>query len=134
MSRVVTLIRKELRQQIPKLPRGRIKNTARNREKKQRVRVLRQQVTDLFEHRRLFVKRTLSEKERNILKGLTLIDKRLQVLRAIMEEVYRLFDRRCSITTAQKKLKKLRRRLRRYEELGKVLDKLNSPNLEKALT
>jgi hypothetical protein len=50
-----------------------------------------------------------------------------------MEEVYRLFDRRCKTQTALKKLEKLRRRVRRFKRLGKCLDKLKSPNLEKAL-
>ena len=50
-----------------------------------------------------------------------------------MEEVYRLFDRRCKTQTALKKLQRLRRRVRRVTKLGKTLDKLKSPNLEKAL-
>ncbi len=51
-----------------------------------------------------------------------------------MDEVYRLFDRRCRTDTALAKLSHLRRRVRRYRRLGKSLDKLHSPNLEKALT
>ena len=51
-----------------------------------------------------------------------------------MDEVYRLFDRRCRTDTALSKLTKLRQRVRRYRSLGKTLDKLYSPNLEKALT
>ena len=50
-----------------------------------------------------------------------------------MDEVYRLFDRRCTTQTALKKLAKLRRRVRRYKKLGQALNKLSSPNLEKAL-
>jgi hypothetical protein len=50
-----------------------------------------------------------------------------------MDEVYRLFDRRCKTPTALLKLEKLRRRVRRFKQLGKSLDKLKSPNLEKAL-
>lgn len=46
----------------------------------------------------------------------------------------RLFDRRCRTDTALEKLARLRRRVRRYRGLGKSLDKLHSPNLEKALT
>ena len=48
--------------------------------------------------------------------------------------VYRLFDRRCRTGTALAKLARLRRRVRRFRSLGKGLDKLQSPNLEKALT
>jgi hypothetical protein len=50
-----------------------------------------------------------------------------------MDEVYRLFDRRCRTDTALAKLAQLRQRVRRYRNLGKSLDKLYSPNLEKAL-
>jgi hypothetical protein len=48
--------------------------------------------------------------------------------------VYRLFDRRCRTDTALAKLTRLRRWVRRYRSLGRSLDKLYSPNLEKALT
>ena len=54
-------------------------------------------------------------------------------LREIMDLVYRLFDRRCKTQTAVKKLAKLRKRVRRFKALGQALNKLNSPNLEKAL-
>jgi hypothetical protein len=51
-----------------------------------------------------------------------------------MEEVYLLFDRRCRTDTALAKLAKLRRRVRRFKAVGKVLSKLRCSNLEKALT
>jgi hypothetical protein len=51
-----------------------------------------------------------------------------------MEEVYRLFDRRCRTATALAKLAKLRPRVRRFKHVGKLLGKLQSPNLDKALT
>ncbi len=57
----------------------------------------------------------------------------LRSLRALMEEVYRLFDRRCTTQTALGKLKRLRGRGRRFKRLGKTLDKLKSPSLDKAL-
>ena len=50
-----------------------------------------------------------------------------------MEEVYRLFDRRCRTATALAKLAKLRARLRRFGQLRKTLKKLFAPGLEKAL-
>ena len=50
-----------------------------------------------------------------------------------MEEVYRLFDRRCRMATALAKLEQLRARLRRFGRLRKVLKKLLAPGLEKAL-
>ena len=57
----------------------------------------------------------------------------LRALRGLMEEVYRLFDRRCRTATALAKLAKLRARLRRFGRLREVLKKLLSPGLEKAL-
>ena len=51
-----------------------------------------------------------------------------------MEEVYRLFDRRCRTDTALAKLAKLRQRVRRFKRVSKILSKLRSPNLDKALT
>jgi hypothetical protein len=51
-----------------------------------------------------------------------------------MEEVYRLFDRRCRTDTALAKLAKLRQRVRRFKQVGKILHKLRSPSLDKALT
>jgi hypothetical protein len=51
-----------------------------------------------------------------------------------MEEVYRLFDRRCRTDTALAKLAQLRQRVHRFMQVGKVLSKLHSPNLDKALT
>src|SRR4029077_13701423 len=58
----------------------------------------------------------------------------LRTLRDVMEDVYRLFDRRCRTDTALAKLATLRRRVRRFKRVGKILTKLRSPNLDKALT
>jgi hypothetical protein len=88
----------------------------------------------LFEHRHLFVRHHLSAGERLTLGRLVRGQPLLRALRAIMGLVYRLFDRRCRTETALAKLTRLRRRVRRYRGLGKSLDKLYSPNLEKALT
>ena len=51
-----------------------------------------------------------------------------------MDQVGRLFDRRCRTETALEKLAKLRRRARRFKTLGQTLKKLFTPNIEKALT
>ena len=51
-----------------------------------------------------------------------------------MDQVYRLFDRRCRTEAALEKLAKLRYRVRRFKNLGQVLKKLFTPNIEKALT
>lgn len=131
---VVARIRKQLTALAPKLPRGRPPKTAEARRRQRRARAIKQRVAALFEHRYLFVQHRLTAAERAILRRLSRGERRLQALRAIMDEVYRLFDRRCRTDTALAKLTKLRRRLRRYRTLGKSLDKLHSPNLEKALT
>jgi len=56
------------------------------------------------------------------------------VLRAIMEQVYALFDRRCRTQIVLDKHATLRRRVQRFKVLGDTLKKLFSPTLEKALT
>ena len=91
-------------------------------------------IADLFEYRHLFVKHTLTGKDKKILQHITRGLDQLRTLRSIMDEVYRLFDRRCRTDTALKKLAKLRGRIRRFVKLKNTLKKLFSPNLEKALT
>ena len=78
--------------------------------------------------------RTLTPAQRRILNRITRGLPQLRTLRQIVEEVYRLFDRRCRMETALAKLAKLRVRVRRFQAVGKTLSKLFSPNLEKALT
>ena len=51
-----------------------------------------------------------------------------------MDEVYRLFDRRCRTETALAKLARLRRRVQRFTVIGKTLKTLFTANVEKALT
>jgi hypothetical protein len=132
--RVLAQMRKRLAEQKPKLPRGRPKNTKEGQRLHRQAQAIQQRIAALFEHRHLFVRHHLSAAERDLLQGLTGSDRRLGALRAIMDEVYRLFDRRCRTDTALRKLSKLRQRVRHYRSLGKTLDKLYSPNLEKALT
>jgi hypothetical protein len=132
--RVLASWRKRLAEQKPKLPRGRPGKSKKARQLHGQAKDIQQRIADLFEHRHLFVRRHLDAAERLWLRRLTRSDRPLRALRAIMDEVYRLFDRRCRTDTALLKLTRLRQRLRRYRRLGKVLDKLNSPNLEKALT
>jgi hypothetical protein len=130
----VTRIRKQLTAQTPKLPRGRPRATPAYRRQHRRAQRLRQRVADLFEHRHLFVRHHLTAGQRATLRSLGRGLPCLRALRAIMDEVYRLFDRRCHTDTALAKLARLRRRVRRFRSLGKCLDQLHSPNLEKALT
>jgi len=131
--KAVTQVRRKLKQQKAKRPRGRPagKKAKRVARKNQR---LQRKIADLFEHRHLFVRRILTDKKKKLLQGITQGLSQLRTLRAVMDEVYRLFDRRCRMDTALEKLAKLRRRIRRFTTLGDTLRKLSSPNLEKALT
>jgi hypothetical protein len=124
-------LRKELKAQIPAQPRGR-PSKGRQSQARKAVRQ-KQRVADLFEHRHLFVRHLLGTARRELLRKLTRGLPQLRALREIMDEVYRLFDRRCKTATALAKLQRLRRRVRRFKRLGKSLDKLKSPTLEKAL-
>ena len=124
-------VRKEMKTQIPKQKRGRPGQA--DRAQARRIKRLRQRVAELFEHRHLFVKHHLSAVEKKVLKRLTRGRPQLRALRQIMDEVYRLFDRRCRTATALGRLEKLRRRVRGFKGLGRALGKLNSPTVEKAL-
>jgi hypothetical protein len=131
--RAVAQVRKKLAAQKPAGKRGRPTTPAAKRAVRQRQR-LQQKVAALFEHRHLFVQHDLTPAERRTLQSITRGQPQLRTLRDLMEEVYRLFDRRCRTDTALAKLAKLRQRLRRFKQIGKVLNKLRSPNLDKALT
>jgi hypothetical protein len=125
--------RKRLAAAKPKLPRGRPSTPRAQRIARQRAR-LQHKIQDLFEHRHLFIQHDLTPGERRTLQRITRGLPQLRVVRGIMDEVYRLFDRRCRTETARAKLATLRRRVGRFTHLVQVLNKLNSPNLEKALT
>jgi len=125
-------LRKELKARLPKRPRGRPKKDQ-SREVR-RAKRQEQRINDLFEHRHLFVRRKLTAAEGRTLRRITRGLPQLRVLRSIMEEVYRLFDRRCRAATALARLAKLRARVRRFKRIGRALEKLYTPNLEKALT
>ena len=124
-------IRKEMSAKIPKQLRGRPRKEQQGQA--WLITWQKQRVADLFEHRYLFVRHHLSPAQQKQLQKLTYGRPELRTLRKIMEEVYRLFDRRCKTQTALKKLQKLRRHVRRFTKLDKSLDKLKSPTLEKAL-
>ena len=124
-------LRKRMRADIPKRPRGRPAKSERAAAGKAARKEKR--VSELFEHRHLFVRHHPSVPQKAELRRLTRGLPRLRVLRGIMDEVYRLFDRRCKTETALAKLETLRKRVRRLKSLGKALDKLKSPTLEKAL-
>ena len=129
----VTQVRRQIKQKKIKRRRGRPGGRQARRITRKNKR-LQEKTANLFEHRYLFVKHTLSEKEKRILQRITRGFEQLRSLRSIMDEVYRLFDRRCRMDTALDKLAKLRRRVGRFTKLRETLKKLWSPNLEKALT
>jgi hypothetical protein len=125
-------VRKSLAATVPKLGRGRpSKTTKRLVHRKKRIQ---QKIADLFQHRHLFVQHGLTPCEKRTFTRMTRGLPELRALRDIMNEVYRLFDRRCRTETALDKLAKLRRRVRRFKKIGQTLKKLFVPNLEKALT
>jgi hypothetical protein len=130
--RALAKLRKEMKASIPRQKRGRPGKAGRALAR--RVKRLKRRVVELFEHRHLFVKHHLNGAEKKVLKELLRGQPQLRALRAIMDEVYRLFDRRCKTQTAWRRLEKLRRRVRRFKRLGRALGKLNSTTLEKALT
>jgi hypothetical protein len=88
----------------------------------------------LFASRYLFVQRHLNKTERKTLWRVSRGLPQLQALRALMEQVYALCDRRCRTQTALDKLAKVRRRVQRFPSLADTLKKLFAPTLEKALT
>ena len=131
--RAVAKVRKAIRAEIPPAPRGR----PRSGEAKRRARAKRRleaKIADLFEHRHLFVQHGLTPAEATTLRKISRGQPALRTLRGIMDEVYRLFDRRCRMDTALAKLAKLRARVRRFKAVGKKLQKLFSPSIEKSLT
>jgi hypothetical protein len=132
--RAVAKVRKALAAGLPKPKRGRpSKATPRAARRQKRIQ---QRIADLFEPRHLFVQHGLTPAERTTLRHITRGLPKLRALREIMNQVYSAsggFDRRCRTDTALAKLAKLRRRVRRFKAVGRTLQKLFSPNLEKAL-
>ncbi len=125
--------RKSLAAKQPKLPKGRPSTPAAKQAARTKKRLAEQRAA-LFTSRYLFVQRHLNKTERKTLWRVSRGLPQLRALRAVMEQVYALFDRRCRTQTALDKLAKLRRRLLRFPQLGETLKKLCSPTLEKALT
>jgi hypothetical protein len=131
--RAVAKVRKTLAGRKLPAKRGRPATPQAKRAARQRER-LQHKIADLFEHRHLFVQHDLTPGEQRTLQKITRGLPQLRTLRDVMDEVYRLFDRRCRTDTALAKLAKLRQRVRRFKRVGKILIKLRSPNLDKALT
>jgi len=131
--RAVAGVRKALAERKLPAKRGRPATPQAKRAARQRER-LQNKIAALFEHRHLFVQHALTPAERRTLRKITRGLPQLRTLRDLMDEVYRLFDRRCRTDTALAKLAKLRQRVRRFKQVGPILNKLCSSNLEKALT
>jgi hypothetical protein len=131
--RAVAQVRKHLAAQKPTLPRGR-PGTPEAKRKARRRRHLERKIGDLFAHRHLFVERHLTPGEHRTLRRISRGLPQLRALRGVVEEVHRLFDRRCRTETALIKLARLRAHVRRFKGLRPIFQKLQSPNLEKALT
>ncbi len=131
--KAVATVRRELQQTLPKGQRGRPAAGAARKaaRKKQRIQA---KITALFERRYLFVQHTLRPREKKLLRHITRGLPSLRRLRAIVEQVYRLFDRRCRTETALEKLAQLRQHVRRFRTLGQTLGNLFTPQIEKALT
>jgi Transposase len=130
---VVASARKALAAKQPKLCKGRPSTPAAQQAARTKKRLAAQRAV-LFSSRYLFVQRHLNKTERKPLWRVSRGLPQLGALRAIMEQVYALFDRRCRTQTALDKLATLRRRVQRCKALGDTLKKLFAPTLEKALT
>ncbi len=130
--RAVAKVRKSLRREVPRLPRGR--PTKETKKLARKAKRLREKIKELFDNRHLFVKRELTPSERKTVERLSRRHGEIGPLRKIVDEVYRLFDRRCRTETALHKLARLRTKAWRFKHVRKSLKKLWSKNLEKALT
>src|SRR3989454_3545947 len=109
--RAVASARKRLATSKPKLKRGRPSSkdkAARRLARKSQY--IQQKISDLFQDRFLFVQRHLTPSERKRFLHITRGLPQLRTLRAIMEHMYELFDRRCRTQSALGNLTKVRRR------------------------
>jgi hypothetical protein len=129
----VASARKGLGAKHPTLPRGRPRTKAAQKAARKKKR-LEQQRADVCTHRYLCVQHHRSTSERKTLWHITRGLPPWRKLRAIMEQVSTVFDRRGRTQPARDKLAKLRRRLQRFTPLGETRKKLFAPTLEKALT
>jgi hypothetical protein len=85
--KAVARSRKDLKAQKTKRKRGRPSGTKARAVARKNKR-LQQKIKDLFDHRHLFVKRTLTDKEKRMLQRMTGGFPSLRALRSIMDQVY----------------------------------------------
>jgi hypothetical protein len=131
--KAVAAVRRDLKKRLPQLKRGRPSSAAARKAARQKKK-LQDKIAELFEHRYLFVKHSLTQREEKIFLRITRGLRHLRNLRSVTDQVYRLFDRRCRTETALAKLARLRHRVGRFKTLGQTLKKLFTSNIEKALT
>jgi hypothetical protein len=129
----VASARKGLAATPPNLPRGRPSTQAAKTAARTKKR-LAGQCAALCTQRYLFVQRHLNKTERKLRGRVSRGVPQWQKLRAIMDQVYALFARRCRTQTALAKRAALRRCVQRFKALGDPLKKRFAPSLEKALT
>jgi hypothetical protein len=129
----VASARKGLAATQPQRPKGRPSTPAAKAAARTKKRLAAQGAA-LCTHRYLFVQRHLNQTDRKTLWRVSRGLPQLHALRAVMDQVYALCDRRCRTQTALAKLATLRRRLLRFPQGGETLKKLFSPTLDKALT
>src|SRR5262249_21799481 len=122
----VASARKGLAAMQPKLPKGQPSTPAAKAAARTKKRLAAQRAA-LCASRYLFVQRHLNKTERKTLWRVSRGLPQLHALRAVMDQVYALFDRRCRTQTALAKLATLRRRLLRFPQVGATLKKLFSP-------
>src|SRR5205823_3499220 len=101
--KAVSSERKRLAAQQPTLPRGRPSTKAAKQAARTKKRLAAQRAA-LFASRSLFVQRHVNKTQRKTLWRVSRRLPQLQALRAIMEQVYALFARRCRTQTALDKL------------------------------
>jgi phage tail protein X len=129
----VASARKGLAAQQPTLRKGRPSTPAATQAARTKKRLAAQRAA-LCTSRYLFVQWHLNTTERKTLWRVSRGWPQLRALRAVMEQVYALCDRRCRTQTALDKLATLRRRLQRFPQLGETLKQLFAPTLDKART
>src|SRR5437016_4539665 len=113
----VASARKGLAAQQPKLRKGRPSTPAAKQAARTKKRLEAQRAA-LFTSRYLFVQRHLNKTERKTLWRVSRGLPQLHALRAIMDQVYALFDRRCRTQTTLDKLTKPRPRPQRLPRVG----------------
>src|SRR5262245_2416381 len=129
----VASARTGLAAQHPKLPKGRPSTPAAKAAARTTKRLAAQGAA-VFTQRYLFVPRHLNTTARQPLWRVSRGLPQLPALRAVMDQVYALCDRRCRTQTALATLATRRCRLQRFRPLGETRKKRFAPTLEKALT